>query len=154
MQRAATTFEGIDIGESRAQAIYAAQGFDAVTNPVSREAASLLNLSEDAYNFTVFYEKYGLTARARYTYRSAYQTDNLPGTSNEFDPLGTRAVVEARGQLNASVSYNVNDNLVVSVDAVNLTESDQDISCISEGGILCYKGITDRRVIAGVSYKF
>lgn len=144
----------IDIGESRAQAIYEAQGFDRVTNPVSREAASLLNLSEDAYNFTVFYEKYGLTARARYTYRSAYQTDNLPGTSNEFDPLGTRAVVEARGQLNASVSYNVNDNLVVSVDAVNLTESDQDISCIAEGGILCYKGITDRRVIAGVSYKF
>jgi len=144
----------IDIGETRAQAIYEAQGFDRVTNPVSREAASLLNLSEDAYNFTVFYEKYGLTARARYTYRSAYQTDNLPGTSNEFDPLGTRAVVEARGQLNASVSYNVNENLVVSVDAVNLTESDQDISCISEGGILCYKGITDRRVIAGVSYKF
>jgi TonB-dependent receptor len=144
----------IDIGESRAQAIYEAQGFDRVTNPVSREAASLLNLSEDAYNFTVFYEKYGLTARARYTYRSAYQTDNLPGTSNEFDPMGTRAVVEARGQLNASVSYNVNENLVFSVDAVNLTESDQDISCISEGGILCYKGITDRRVIAGVSYKF
>lgn len=144
----------IDIGESRAQAIYEAQGFDRVTNPVSREAASLLNLSEDAYNFTVFYEKYGLTARARYTYRSAYQTDNLAGTSNEFDPLGTRAVVEARGQLNASVSYNVNENLVVSVDAVNLTETDQDISCISEGGILCYKGITDRRIIAGVSYKF
>jgi iron complex outermembrane receptor protein len=144
----------IDIGETRAQAIYEAQGFDRVTNPVSREAASLLNLSEDAYNFTVFYEKYGLTARARYTYRSAYQTDNLPGTSNEFDPMGTRAVVEARGQLNASVSYNVNENLVFSVDAVNLTESDQDISCISEGGILCYKGITDRRVIAGVSYKF
>jgi iron complex outermembrane receptor protein len=68
--------------------------------------------------------------------------------------MGTRAVVEARGQLNASVSYNVNENLVFSVDAVNLTESDQDISCISEGGILCYKGITDRRVIAGVSYKF
>jgi TonB-dependent receptor len=144
----------IDIGETRAQAIYEAQGFDRVTNPVSREAASLLNLSEDAYNFTVFYEKYGLTARARYTYRSAYQTDNLPGTSNEFDPMGTRAVVEARGQLNASVSYNVNENLVLSVDAVNLTESDQDISCISEGSILCYKGITDRRVIAGVSYKF
>ena len=144
----------INIGETRAQAIYEAQGFDPVTNPVSREAASLLNLSEDAYNFTVFYEKHGLTARARYTYRSAYQTDNLPGTSNEFDPMGTRAVVEGRGQLNASVSYDVNENLVFSIDAVNLTESDQDISCISEGSILCYKGITDRRVIAGASYRF
>jgi len=144
----------INIGETRAQAIYAAQGYDAVTNPVSREAASLLNLSEDAYNFTVFYEKYGLTARARYTYRSAYQTDNLPGTSNEFDPLGTRAVVEARGQLNVSVSYDMTDQLVLSLDAVNLTESNQNISCVAEGGILCYEGITDRRVLAGASYRF
>ena len=144
----------IAIGETRAQAIYAAQGFDAVTNPISREAASLLNLSEDAYNFTVFYEKDDLTARLRYTYRSAYQTDNLPGTSNEFDPLGTRAVVEARGQLNASVSYDFTENLVVSLDAVNLTESDQDVSCASEGGLSCYEGITDRRVIVGASYRF
>ena len=68
--------------------------------------------------------------------------------------MGTRAVVEARGQLNASVSYDVTDQFVLSIDAVNLTESDQDISCISEGGILCYKGITDRRVIAGASYRF
>jgi TonB-dependent receptor len=145
----------LGIGESRARAIYAAQGFDGVEKPlVSREAASLLNFSEDAYNFTVFYEKYGISARARYTYRSAYQTDQLPGTSNEFDPMGTRAVVNARGQLNANVSYDVNENFVVSIDAVNLTESDSDLSCIEEGGLLCYEGITDRRIIAGASYRF
>ena len=144
----------INIGETRAQNIYALQGFDRVTNPVSREAASLLNLSEDSYNFTVFYEKHGLSARARYTYRDAYQTDDLPGTGNEFDPLGTRGVVGARGQLNANVSYDVTDSLVVSVDAVNLTESDSDVFCIAEGGLLCYEGITDRRVIFGASYSF
>ncbi len=144
----------INIGETRAQNIFELQGFDRVTNPVSREAASLLNLSEDAYNFTLFYEKYGISARARYTWRSAFKTDDLPGTSNVFDPLGFRGVQEARGQLNASASYDFNDNLTFSVDAVNLTESDADISCINEGALLCYQGITDRRILFGASYKF
>lgn len=144
----------IAIGESRAQAIYELQGFDPVTNPVVREAATLLNLSEDAYNFTVFYEKYGISARARYTWRDAYRTDDLPGTSNEFDPLGFRPVNEARGQLNASASYAVSDNFTLSVDAVNLTEEDAPISCVNEGALLCYQGITDRRVIFGASYRF
>lgn len=144
----------INIGETRAQNIFALQGYDAVTNPVSREAATLLNLSKNSYNITVFYEKYGLQARARYTYRDAYRTDDLPGTSNVFDPLGTRGVAEARGQLNASVSYDLTENLVISLDAVNLTESNADVSCVNEGALLCYEGITDRRVIAGASYRF
>lgn len=144
----------IDIGESRAQAIFELQGFDRVTNPVSREAATLLNLSEDAYNLTAFYEKYGLSARMRYTWRSAYRTADLPGTSNVFDPLGFRGVAGSRGQLNASASYDVNDNITVSVDAVNLTKSDAPVYCVNEDALLCYQGITDRRVIFGASYTF
>jgi len=144
----------IRIGEVRAQDLYAAQGFDPETNPVFREKATLLNLSENSYNFTVFYEKYGFTARARYTYRDAYRTDDLPGTSNEFDPFGTRAVVRARGQLNTSISYDVTDNLSLGLDVVNLTESSQDISCINESAFLCYEGNTDRRIVAGASYNF
>ena len=154
MQDADVNTGFINIGETRAQNIYALQGFDPVTNPVSREAATLLNLSEDAYNFTLFYEKYGISARARYTWRSAFRTNDLPGTSNVFDPLGFRGVQEARGQLNASASYDFNDNLTFSLDAVNLTESDADISCINEGALLCYQGITDRRILFGASYKF
>jgi len=154
MQDADVNTGFINIGESRAQAIYALQGFDSVTNPVSREAATLLNLSEDAYNFTLFYEKYGFSARARYTWRDAFRTDDLPGTSNVFDPLGTRGVQEARGQLNASANYEINDNFTVSLDAVNLTESDAPISCVNEGALLCYQGITDRRVLFGASYRF
>jgi len=144
----------IDIGETRAQNIYALQGFDRVTNPVSREAASLLNLSKNSYNLTGFYEKYGLTARARYTWRSAYKTDDLPGTGNVFDPLGFRGVAGSRGQLNASASYDVTDQFTVSVDAVNLTESDAPIYCVNNNALLCYQGITDRRVVFGASYTF
>jgi len=90
----------------------------------------------------------------RYTWRSAFLTDDLPGTGNEFDPLGFRGVVEPRGQLNGSISYDVTDNINFSVDAVNLTESSQNISCINDGALLCYEGITDRRVIFGASYTF
>ncbi len=144
----------VAIGEGRALAIYELQGYDRVDNPVSRETVTLLNLSEDSYNLTVFYEKYGFSARMRYTWRSAYRTDDLPGTGNEFDPMGFRPVVEDRGQLNLSASYLVTDSLTLSVDAINLTEEDMPLSCVNEGGPLCYQGITDRRILAGASYSF
>lgn len=144
----------VNIGESRAQAAFAQQGFDPVTNPVSREAASLLNLSKNSYNLTAFYEKYGFSARARYTYRSSYLTDDLPGTGNVFDPFGFRGVAGSRGQLNGSTSYEVTDNFKVSVDAVNLFETDAPVFCINNNALECYQGITDRRIIFGASYTF
>jgi len=153
-QKADTNTGFINIGEVRAQNIFELQGFDRVTNPVSREAASLLNLSKDSYNITGYYEKYGLTARLRYTWRSDFLTNDLPGTSNEFDPLGFRGVVEPRGQLNGSASYDVTEHFTINVDAVNLTESSQNVSCINDGALLCYEGITDRRVLFGASYTF
>ena len=143
-----------DIAGSRAQAIFAAQGYDPVTNPVQRETATLLNLSNHAYNVTGYYEKYDLSARLRYTWRSDYRTDDLPGTANVFDPLGFRGVVESRGQLNGSISYNVTDQFSVNVDAVNLTEASQDVYCVNDGALLCYEGITDRRIVLGARFTF
>ncbi|MDB2438459.1 TonB-dependent receptor [Hellea sp.] len=142
------------IAGGRAQAIFAAQGFDTATNPAVRETATLLNLSKNAYNLTGYYEKYGLSARLRYTYRSSFRTDDLPGTGNVFDPLGFRGVNESRGQLNGSLSYDINDNFTVNVDAVNLTESSSDIFCVNNNALLCYEGITDRRIQFGGSYTF
>ena len=139
-----------DVSGNRNNVIFAAQGFPDAT----REAATLLRLSKHAYNLTGYYEKYGLTARLRYTWRDAFATDDLPGTGNVFTPFGFRGVQEARGQLNGSVSYDVTDNLTLAVDAVNLTESTSDVYCLSDGGLKCYQGITDRRVIFGASYTF
>lgn len=140
----------LPVTNGRANTIYAAQG---VTN-VTREASTLLNLSNHAYNLTGYYEKYGLTARLRWTWRDAFATNDLPGTSGVFTPFGFRGIVEPRGQLNGSVSYDINDNFTVNVDAVNLTESDADVSCVSDGGLPCYQVITDRRIIFGGSYTF
>ncbi len=114
----------------------------------------LLDLSETAYNITVYYEKYGLSARARYTWREAYRSDDFVGTSSP--PWGFNVVNEDRGQLNASVQYAVPwvEGLNVALDAINITEEEVVQSCVNEGALLCYEGLTDRRIIIGASYRF
>ena len=139
------------ISGGRAQAFFEANGF---AGGVVELPFQLLDLSETAYNLTVFFEDEKLSARMRYTYRDAYFTDELPGTGNEFTPLGGRGVVNARGQLNASASYDVTDNFTLSLEGINLTESDMDISCLNEEALLCYRGITDRRITFGAAYRF
>jgi len=131
----------------RAETIFALQGLTDVTS-----RAGLLDLSEDSYNITMYYEKYGLSARARYTWRSAFLSDDFGSTSSR--PWGFPVVQEARGQLNASINYDVNDKLSIGVEAVNLTESDVEQSCVNEGALLCFQGLTDRRITFGGTYSF
>ena len=139
------------ISGGRAIAFWEAQGFP---GGVVELPFQLLDLSEDAYNVTVFFENERLSARMRYTWRDAYYTDDLPGTNNVFTPLGGRGVVNARGQLNFGASYHVNDNVTLSLEGINLTESDADVSCLNEKALLCYRGITDRRLTFGAAYRF
>ena len=139
-----------EVSGSRNNVAFAAQGLPDAT----RETATLLNLSNHSYNLTGYYEKYGLSARLRYTWRDSFATDDLPGTGNTFTPFGFRGVQESRGQLNGSLSYEVLEGLELQVDAVNLTESTEDIFCISDGGLLCYQGISDRRIVFGARYTF
>lgn len=112
----------------------------------------LLNLSENAYNFTLYYENFGLSARMRYTWREAYRSDDF-GSTSSF-PWGFPVVQEDRGQLNASINYDVNEDLNIGIEAVNITESEVEQSCINEGALLCFQGLTDRRVTLGANYRF
>ncbi|GAB3035222.1 TonB-dependent receptor [Bowmanella dokdonensis] len=142
--------EAVDSATSRANAVFAlTTGIDDI-EVTARQ--SLIDLSENAYNFTLYYEKYGLSARARYTWREAYRSTDF-GSTSSF-PWGFPVVQEDRGQLNASVSYDVNDHLNVGIEAVNLTESDVRQSCVNEGALLCFQGLTDRRITFGASYRF
>ena len=118
------------------------------------EVQGLLDLSENAYNITVFYEKYGLSARMRYTWREAFRTEDTAGGATLSSTFGFPVVTEDRGQLNASISYDVNDHLNIGLEAVNLTEEDVVQSCVNEGAILCFQGLTDRRITFGASYRF
>ncbi len=116
----------------------------------------LLDFSEDAYNVTVFYEKYNLSARARYTWREAFRTQDFGGGANSSGSSTFSFPVTTldRGQLNASISYAINDNFDVGVEAVNLTEERISQHCVGASGPLCFVGFPDRRVVFGGSYRF
>ena len=112
----------------------------------------LIDLSGTAYNLTTYYEKFGISARMRYTWREAYRSTDF-GSTSSF-PWGFPVVQEDRGQLNASISYDVNESLNLGIEAVNLTESDVRQSCVNEGALVCFQGLTDRRITLGASYRF
>jgi len=113
----------------------------------AQDQIQLQNLSRNSYNITAFYEKYGLSARARYTWRSSFQST---------DPIqfGVPRVNASRGQLNGSINYDVTENINVGVEAINLLQTDADQFCVNNNSLLCFNGITDRRIVGGVSVKF
>lgn len=116
----------------------------------------LLDFSEKAYNLTLYYEKHGLSARMRYTWRDAFRTNDFAGGANTSgsSTLSFPVVTAARGQLNASISYDVTDNLSIGLDAVNLTEERIDQYCVSDNALLCFVGLPDRRISLGANYRF
>ncbi|KXI28235.1 TonB-dependent receptor [Paraglaciecola hydrolytica] len=143
--------EAVNTSASRPSQVFAAS--TGGTGSLSVTAVQgLLNLSENAYNFTLYYEKFGLSARMRYTWREGFRSDDFGSTSSY--PWGFPVVQEDRGQLNASVTYDVNEQLNIGIEAVNLTEEKVTQSCINSGSLLCFEGLTDRRITLGASYKF
>ncbi|MGB3723043.1 MAG: TonB-dependent receptor [Pacificimonas sp.] len=114
----------------------------------------LLDFSPHSYNVTLFYEKYGLSARARYTWRDAFRTLDTAGGASLNSTLGFPVVTAARGQLNGSVTYDVTDYLSVGVEGVNLTKSNIEQYCVNDGALLCFQGLPDRRVTFGATLSF
>ncbi len=80
-------------------------------------ASPFPGISKYTFNTIVYYEtpKYGI--RAVYNWRSAYPL-TAAGTYT-----GAARIAAARGQLDISASYNVNDRISVSLDAYNLTNT-------------------------------
>jgi TonB-dependent receptor len=114
----------------------------------------LVDLSETAYNATVYYEKHGLSARLRYTWRDSFVSTDFAGGSSTSSTLSFPVVTAARGQLNASVSYDVTDQFNVGFEAVNLNKEGIKQYCINDGALLCFVGLPDRRITFGGSYRF
>ena len=76
----------------------------------------LVGLSENSYNLILLYEKYGFNARLAYNWRDDWLvttqsngTGNLPIFAKEY------------GSLDASLSYDFNPNVALTIDAQNLT---------------------------------
>ena len=152
------------------QANYTYQDFDSGDNPfvdttsgrgrtvlgdVSLEQG-LLDFSENAYNITGYYEKYGLSARARWTWREGFRTNDFGGGANTSGSSTFSFPVNTldRGQLNASINYDVTENFNIGVEGINLTKSNIIQRCVSESGPTCFVGFPDRRITFGGSYTF
>ncbi|WP_336987086.1 TonB-dependent receptor [Altererythrobacter aquiaggeris] len=114
----------------------------------------LLDFSKNAYNVTLFYEKYGLSARARYTWRDAFRTLDTAGGASIGSTLGFSTVTSPRGQLNASVTYDVTDNINVGIEGVNLLKNDIQQFCVNDGAQFCFQGLPDRRITLGATVRF
>ncbi len=116
----------------------------------------LLDFSETAYNFTLYYEKYNFSARMRYTWREGFRTQDFGGGANTSGSSTFSFPVHTldRGQLNASMFYTLKDHWMFGVEAVNLTEEAIYQHCVSEKGPLCFVGYPDRRVVLSAAYKF
>jgi iron complex outermembrane receptor protein len=98
----------------------------------------------------LFYDKYGLNARLRYTWRSSYAMS----ASDQAFRWNLPIIAGARGQLNGSINYDINENVNIGIEGINLTRSDQKLYCVNDGAVLCFQGLTDRRLTVGVSFKF
>ncbi|QDP02129.1 TonB-dependent receptor [Thalassotalea sp. PS06] len=144
--------EATNTSTSRASQVFAATTGSSEDSLAVTRVQGLLNNSENAYNFTLYYEKYDLSARMRYTWREAYRSDDFGSTSSY--PWGYPVVQDDRGQLNASINYDVTEQFNVGLEAVNITESEVNQYCVNEGALLCFQGLTDRRVIFGAAYRF
>ncbi len=78
----------------------------------------LVNLSPTAYNATIYYENDKFSARVSASYRDRY-LQNVPGRNNN-------AVEGKQKTLNvdATASYNLNEQVTLTVEALNLTDED------------------------------
>lgn len=114
-----------------------------------QDRVELENLSRYAYNATLFYERGALSARMRYTWRSHFI--NTEAFTSAFD---VPRISGDRGQLNASVNYDITNWATLGIEGINLTRQDANEYCINDKALLCYNGLTDRRVVVGLSVKF
>jgi len=116
----------------------------------------LLDFSSHSYNVTGYYEKYGLSARLRWTWRDEFRTNDFGGGANTSgsSTFGFPVITEARGQLNGSINYDITEQFSVGVEAVNLTTSNIVQRAVTAEGPIAFVGLPDRRIIFGGSYRF
>ncbi|WP_347304574.1 TonB-dependent receptor (plasmid) [Croceibacterium sp. TMG7-5b_MA50] len=79
----------------------------------------IANLSRHAFNTSLFYEAGGLSARIAYNWRDQFYSSLLSNDIVTNEPIYTRA----RDWLDASVGYDINDRLTVTLEGNNLLRS-------------------------------
>ncbi len=109
--------------------------------------ATLIGLSRNAYNGTIYYEDSKFSARASIAYRDGYLTA-VPG--NDFNTWhGTNATTN----IDAQISYNLTDHLRLSLEGLNLTDEYADLYVDRDNRLNAYTH-TGRQIVAGIRYTF
>lgn len=114
------------------------------------ETLDFPGVSDFSYNLTGFYEKGPLQARVAYTYRNDFLIEPTAIGS------GGQIFTDNFGQLDASISYDVTDNVGVFVNAVNLTDERSRNFQILPGGqqVFNTRSLVGRRIVFGVKATF
>lgn len=116
------------------------------TNAVANVSFGLEGLSKTSYSLVGFYEKYGISARAAYTYR-----DNFLQVASGRN--GEPEYFDAYGQLDVSLSYDIGSHFTVFADAVNLNNAKEFIYSVTPDRTKEFRQ-TGRRVSAGARVRF
>lgn len=108
----------------------------------------ITGLSRESYNATLYYEDERWSARVSAAYRSKYLT-RVPGQESGTDFDGTNKTFN----VDASVSYTINDNFKLSIEGVNLTDEFQDQFNDSSNRVSFYHH-TGREILFGLRYTY
>jgi TonB-dependent receptor len=86
-------------------------------NPFTQTVEPISQVSRYSYNLVAIYEKYGLSARLAYNWRSKF-IDSFTALGS----VGDRIQVRSLSFLDFSASYELTSNITLSVDATNLLD--------------------------------
>ncbi len=152
------TIKGFEVGVQLPFSFLPApfDGFGVITNFTYSDSQTdsgqpIPRLSKESVNVIGYYERGRFSARAAYSWRSEYAETGEGG--NNLQAIGIYSYVDAAGYLDASISYDVLENVTISLDAANLLDTEQ----IRYSGVatrLEDLQVTDRRITLGVRARF
>ena len=120
-------------------------GYDNST--IGEDQFALLGLSDSA-NLVAFYDKDGLQIRLAYNWRDEFLSGTVGGNGQQ-EP----AYTEAYSQLDISINYEVTENLIVSLEGINVTEEDRRVHARGNSMVI-FAGEQSARYALGVRYNF
>ena len=117
------------------------------TSTSATASGPITGISKYSYNIVGIYEKYGLSARLAYNWRSSFNGGFIAS------PITDHFQVKPLGFLDASLSYQLNKAITLTFDATNLTKTiyrDDFVAGIAPRDTRTY----DRTFAGGVRFKF
>ncbi len=108
---------------------------------------TLPGLSRHSYNAILYYQTKRLDARLAYNWRSHYLQDPFASGGN---PLYS----DAYGQLDASITYNVNQRLAVHLKGINLTQDVKKLYTAGRTDLPSGILLDERTLSVGARYRF